>query len=530
MAAGLSRKRLRRRAARALLALSALAMPLSLRAQASPYVPLDDPAYAYVDALLARGHLDGLIALERPYSVAALRAALAAAPEPDGVPGGWARALRQRLALHDTRPSPAPDTAPALHGVLALGAFATGESSARRELMLADDEAGAHPGAHLRVAAATGSVVVGARLVADQRLREDPEYDGVQDTRIAGRVEEAYVAGQWRFGELFFGRLARNWGPAGLAGLQLGDDAYSYDHLFARLGTERLRLMTVIARLDEAPGLYDPLVQRFLSVHRLAARWGDVELAATETYVYSGAERGFEPGLANPLAPVLLPHYNDEDLDGNVSFGLDVLWRSPVGVLAAQGMVDDFQFERGTVTTEEPASYGVTLSAEGVPLVGQHRAFASYTRVTNLTYRTGNVGDSYIVQGVSIGRGASDYDEVRAGLDLALLPAMPLRVYGARRRQGEGDYRLPFPAPEEFAETPSFLAGRVSTITRVGVSGAGTLGAGVAVDVDAGFNRVSGFGQAYTLGGLRALAGSGFAGRLRVTVEPSLLRRRFTLF
>src|SRR5690606_24451789 len=136
----------------------------------------------------------------------------------------------------------------------------------------------------------------------------DPEYGGKQDSRVAGRVEDAYVSGQWRFGELFFGRTARNWGPPRLAGLQLGDDAYSYDHLFARLGTERLRLMTVIARLDEAPGLYDPLVQRFLSVHRLAGRWGPVELAATETYVYSGAKRGFEPGLANPLAPVLLPH------------------------------------------------------------------------------------------------------------------------------------------------------------------------------------------------------------------------------
>ena len=54
---------------------SALLAPLSLRAQASPYVPIDDIAYKYVDALMVRGSLPALSALERPYTAGSIRAA-----------------------------------------------------------------------------------------------------------------------------------------------------------------------------------------------------------------------------------------------------------------------------------------------------------------------------------------------------------------------------------------------------------------------------------------------------------------------
>ena len=63
-----------------------VAIPLAAGAQGSPVLPLDDVSYVYLDALMARGQLRGLSALERPYTVAAVRAALdsvrASAPSP----------------------------------------------------------------------------------------------------------------------------------------------------------------------------------------------------------------------------------------------------------------------------------------------------------------------------------------------------------------------------------------------------------------------------------------------------------------
>jgi hypothetical protein len=365
--------------------------------------------------------------------------------------------------------------------------------------------------------------VAAGRYVLDQRLRDDPDYTGFTGGGVSGRVEDAYVAGQWRYGELFLGRLARNWGPPALAGLQVSDAPFTYDHLYGRLGTSRLRLETIIARLDDAPGTFEPVVQRFLSVHRLAGRIGRLELAATETYVYSGAKRGFEPSLANPLAPVLLTHYNDDE-EGNVSFAADALLRTPWGNLGAQWMLDDFQFESGTDITDEPPSYGASVTAEGLPLFGSQRWFASYTRVSNLAYRTFERGDIYAFRGIALGRPFADYDEWRGGLDLALPASAPVRLYVARRRQGEGDYRLPFPAVEEYASTPAFLAGDVARITRFGLQSAGAL-RGLTWDMDAGYNRVEGEGAAIqAANGSTLLAGSGFAGRLRLAWEPGFLR------
>ena len=43
--------------------------PVILGAQAAPYLPVDDIAYSYVDALLSRGMLQSLSVMERPYIV-----------------------------------------------------------------------------------------------------------------------------------------------------------------------------------------------------------------------------------------------------------------------------------------------------------------------------------------------------------------------------------------------------------------------------------------------------------------------------
>ena len=512
-------------ALRRLALLAALAgAPAVLPAQASPYVPLDDPAYHYVDALLARGRLTSLSALERPYRVADVRLALNAVPaRPAGrVVAGWERALRQAIVRWDPAPPPADPRTPAEPVRLAMLAdvavIGTAQTSGRRELMLADDTSGAFPGAQLRAAVVAGPVVAATHGYVDNRLQDDPEFAGRKDRAVSGRVEDAYVGGQWKYGEVTLGRLSRSWGPGTLDGLQLGNYVYSYDHLYARLGTPGIHLATIHARLNDGPGTFSPLVQRYLGVHRLAGRWRGLEVAATETYVYSGEGRGLEWSLANPLVPYLLTQYNEQE-EGNYSVGLELAWRTRLGVLGGQLLVDDVQVDRCDPQCKEPASWGMTVTAEGLPLGGDQRWFASYTRVSSLTYRTPERGETYDFQNVGLGRGFSDYDEARVGADLALLSALPLRAYVAFRRQGEGDYRAPFPPPENYATTPGFLLGRVAEVTRLGVSGGGVLPYGFTVQADVGMNAVSG-DQAVT-------PAEGFAGRVRVTWEPAVARGRW---
>jgi hypothetical protein len=117
------------------------------------------------------------------------------------------------------------------------------------------------------------------------------------------------------------------------------------------------------------------------------------------------------------------------------------------------------------------------------------------------------------VFGVGLGRGFNDYDEMKAGLDLALLARTPLRLYAAHRSQGEGSYNLPFPTPAEYGATPGIFAGVVMGVTRVGLSGASRW-RDVELNGDVGLNHVT--NDQHVVGETR----TAFEGRVKVSIEP----------
>ena len=502
----------------ALLALLVLiAKPSTLIAQASPYVPLDDVAYTYVDALMARGAFRELSTLERPFTERALRTAIdsARAREPGPVVSSYLDALYRVVEKYAVRPGDSDTLAAQTFRARGSGdIYATEQTSGRRELMLSDRKHNFRPGGSIRVVMAGGPVVGFVRTLIDSRLNVDPEFAGRKDRKLAGRTEDGYVGGQWKYGELTFGRVGRNWGPPTLYGLMLGNYAYTYDHLYGLIGTDKVHFSTVIARLDDSVPPAAPQIQRYFSIHRLAFRLGNWEIAGTESYVYSGVGRGFEPTLANPFNIYALSWRNERQ-DGNLGLGGEAAVRTErFGTLAGQLFIDDFQIDRGcNPNCKQPSSYALTLAAEGLPLAGDQRWFASYTRVSNLAYRNKNPNENYEVFGVGLGRGFSDYDEVKAGIDLAVVPRTPLRLYVAHRRQGEGSYNTPFPLPADYATTPGIFSGVVMGVTRAGLSGAASLKY-FELNGDLGINHIT--NDAHVTGVSR----TAFEGRLKIVLEP----------
>jgi hypothetical protein len=136
--------------------------------------------------------------------------------------------------------------------------------------------------------------------------------------------------------------------------------------------------------------------------------------------------------------------------------------------------------------------------------------------VTNLAYRTPQRWETWSVGGTGLGHARADYDELRAGLDLAIIPRATVRVYGARRRQGEGDFRLPFPPATDYATTDGFLSGTVATTTRVGtrVSAAWR---NASLRADVGYNRTANAGH------VPGASTSGIEAAARLSVEWSRL-------
>ena len=504
----------------ALLAVLAfVALPSAGGAQASAYVPLDDIAYTYVNALMARGQLRELATLERPYTEGALRAAVDSARtrEPGVIVSSYLDALYSAVEKYAVRPGDSDTAAAETFRARGTGdIYLTGQTSGRRELMLSDGQRAVRPGGSMRVAMAGGPVVGFVRTLIDTRLNVDPEFAGRKDRKLAGRTEDGYVGGHWKYGELTFGRVGRNWGPPTEYGLMLGNYAYTYDHLYGLIGTDKVHFSSVIARLDDSVPAAGPAIERYFSIHRLAVRLGNWDLAGTESYVYSGIGRGFEPSLANPFNIYALSWRNERQ-EGNLGLGGEAALRTErLGTFAGQLFVDDYQIDKScNPNCKQPASYALTLTAEGLPLGGggDQRWFASYTRVSNLAYRNKNPSENYEVFGVGLGRGFSDYDEVKAGLDLALVPRTPLRLYAAHRRQGEGSYNIPFPQPAQYATTPGMFSGVVMGVTRVGVSGASRW-RDFELGGDVGLNHVT--NDLHVVGAAR----TSFEGRVKVSIEP----------
>ncbi|MBC7842692.1 MAG: hypothetical protein H7099_10285 [Gemmatimonadaceae bacterium] len=486
-------------------------------------LPLDDIAYTYIDALQARGQLRSLPVLERPYSVGAVRAALTEAR--GSLRDDGARRWLDAIAAAADKYAPNVTTADSAVFAASLAGYGVAQTSGTRDLMQSDRVNTFAPGFTVRALLASGPFTGALRVLADRRMRVDPEFLGRRDRALSARTEDGYLGFTSRYATLQVGRVGRSWALPGQLGLMVSNGAYTYDHAYVQLGTDKVHLSTVIARLDDERLNFvtDTLAQRYFTAHRLALRLGGVEAGISESVIYGGVARGFQPNLSNPVSPVFLAQYSDGEKI-NVAFGADLLWRARSGVmLGGQVYLDDFQIDRCDLCGEPPG-IGATVTADGLPLPGGTRGFASFTRVTSLTYRAPDRFERYTSRTVGLGQRNSDFDEVKAGLDAGPRLPVPVRFYVAYRRQGAGDYREPYPAVAQRATWPTIFEGVVVKTIRVAARSALRVGDGIEVSADAGVNR--------SANDLRVAGASKtrFEGRIRVALEPSWARIRTSLF
>jgi hypothetical protein len=460
--------------------------------QASPYVPLHHWATPHIEHLIARGAIADPTPLSRPFRAADLVRALRGMDSVHVTPAEW-RVARRLIAQLD-RGGQAPLGRFEGHVSLAAATHALRDPLGTRCRPTASGCAARDPAASRMFASgglgATlffGPVVVVTHPYFDTRLKFDPDYYGKKDRVLAGRNAEAYLSGQWRFGELFFGALDRNWGPSPLEGLLLSPAPYSYDQLAVSVGTERIRLEGVLTQLDDFTDTTGTVQQRYLVAHRLILRPGGTTLVLWEGSVIAGRDRELEPWFANILNLGLLAQYDQGSAPNNL-VGVDAQTRLGRTTIFSSLLIDDIQVDRATPGDQEPTAYGLTLGAQGA--FGAAAWTAWYTRVANLAYRTPEAAETVMRRNVGLARDFSDYDQLslRAGLlagaGVLLAPEVTLV------RQGEGDFRRTYPAVAAFDTTPTFLAGIVERTLRLALSAHWPVGTWQ-LDADAGVHLVS---------------------------------------
>jgi hypothetical protein len=330
-------------------------------------------------------------------------------------------------------------------------------------------------------------------LQVDTRLKYDPDWFGKKDRVIAGRTAEAYVDARWKFGEVFFGRLDRNWGPSGIQGLLLSANPYGLDHLALAVGNSKVQLQAIASQLDDRDSS-GTVVHRYMMQHRLLftpGRWG---VALWEGSVLSGTARSFELWYLNPLNSGILEQWNN---GGNVNsfVGLDVQRRSDV-TLFGQLMLDDIQVDRAAAADKKPTSYALTVGMEGGVGGGPTAWRAWYTRVTNLTYRNEDDLQVPLYHFLGTGRNFDDYDQLTVTLGVLPRAGLLLTPEVTLLRQGEGDPRQPHPTVAAYPTTATIFQGVVERTLRGALSGTFAASGRLSIGFDAGVHRITNFQHA----------------------------------
>jgi capsule assembly protein Wzi len=443
----------------------------SATSTASAYVPIHHWAMPYVEHLIATGALTDPTPLTRPLRRADLVRALEDVDTLRVSEAAYATVQRLRRAFRSEAPEPRyrfdgdVGVAAATYNVrdpLELGRGVPPRPYRPSRLF-------GSLGAELQLEFGHGIAV--SHIYEDMRLRTDPDWF---DTRRNGlRAAEAYVGGQWRYAELVFGVLDRNWGPSSVQGLLLSDNPYNLDHLAIQVGPRSVQLHAVVTQLDTQTDTSGAPVNRYMMQHRLyvhpPGRW---TVAAWEGTVWSGVGRQAEPWFLNIVNVGYLvgSYVGGSTHVSNGFLGLDVERRGAT-TLFGQFLLDDIQIQRREPADLKPTSYGLTAGAKGGLRQGAVAWTAFYTRVANLTYRNEEPLQVPLFHLLGTGRNFADYDQATVKLSLLTQPGALLEPEVTVLRQGEGDPRLPHPPVAAYPTTPTIFQGVVERTIRLALGG-----------------------------------------------------------
>ena len=467
------------RAAGAVLLLS---VPGALRAQASAYVPLDDPRLPLLEHLIARGAIDDPSPFVRPFRRADAVRVLSAADTTGETPTGR---LIHRLAGEFTDRT--DETRYRIEGQGGFQAF----SHARRDPLHPAGPGSAWPYADLGLEAAFGPVLLESRPALETRLLDDPDWLGRKDLKLTGRFVEGYLSAQWKWARLFYGEMDREWGPPGVWGIPLSSYGYPRSEFGLEVGTDKLRLSAQASQLRDERDSSGQVIHRYFFAHRLDFRPSRrLALAIWETSILAGADQNFDGRYRNPVTLLLLANEYGLGDNGNVLVGADLRWRAFRRVtFEGQLAIDDIQYQNTSGPNRYPNRYAFTLGAFG-PIGGRASWHGFYTQASSLAFRTMNPSQNFIDGTVGLGRNYSANDQ------LTLLGSVPVRSAWlvspevTLLRQGEGSLTDAAPPRGPIAAAlPSVLPGVVERTWRAAVGVSGRQGI-VRLAANAGFHHI----------------------------------------
>ncbi len=448
--------------------------PKSERSYSSPYLPLWNWVYPYVNLLVARGRLDDLAVLIQPYRRIDIAKAILEA-ETEGLLSeqelAWAAEIRDELSHEFALLETNGRQRIGVRGEFRVGFEAV--SQLHRDLLRPTGDAKFFPTWLVDLRADAPAVVGTFQLRWNQHLNNDPQFpngEAIQYRQCdpivqqcAYRIEEAYVEVQIPYVRIFFGRMYRNWGLPAAQGLLLSDYQYSYDHIGYRFGSDRISLTGLYAPFNDFGGD----TARHFSSHRFDWRIRDnLSIALGESVIYGGENRRIEFNLTNPIAIWEINGTPNDD-ERNALGMLEAWWRPFRGLvtygafLVDNTSVGDEEAGRQTGFNQYAAAFGIQLPSLAPALALR----GDFTVVSSLAYRS-RIGffEYYTIGqagwGVGLSQDRTDAIIVSLLADWIPRPRLLVRPGLAMMWKGEGDLTEPWP-DDAFVGYPALFAGVV---------------------------------------------------------------------
>ncbi|MDX2207538.1 MAG: hypothetical protein SFU57_07830 [Gemmatimonadales bacterium] len=472
-------------------------------AQASLYVPADDPKLPLLEHLIRRGDVVDPTPMVRPFRrsevLAALRAANVVDPDSpfawqEQMDGGEIRKARLIQSLIEYWGE--PELGDTLAGwSFAIEAGAQGYTTPRRDLLHPVDGDDVEPYFEVGASLVHGPFAIASRAIADRRLFADPDWTG-RKTEANGylvyRFPEAYVSMQGKYGELLLGVLTRNWGPVGDPGLSISDIRYPQGEIGVRIGTGRIRLLASAQPLTDGATNDGQRIERGFFAHRLSVQLSrTLNLALWETAVVGRQDRGFDSRFTNIAAPLILLRTFGFDDDLNTMTGIDVHWRASPGLLVETQLAFDEPPRPTKRRSGRPQRWGGAAALSGAlgPSLGWR---VGSTWATAVAFQTGNATQNFIDDGVGLGRNFNDNLGFSGAVSIPVGTGWLLSPEVNYFLQGEGRIQDALPPREELFDgaLPIILTGVESRTLRLGGSISGKSGP-FELQGAGGWNRVA---------------------------------------
>lgn len=456
--------------------------PALLSAQASPYIPLDDPRLPLIEFLITRGDIEDPSPMVRPFRRADLLSALDSAGLDSTSPAGrLAATLRSEYQQEDA------EAWGRVTGRLGLQAYSNG----RRDVIAPSGPDGVEPYADLGLTGVFGPIVGVMRPASERRVNDDPAWPGQRNIDGVFRMVEAYLSAQFKWFSITFGDLQRNWGPVGNTGIPLSFYSYPRTSWAFYVGKRSINLRAVGAALRDETDIAGNVIHRYWFGHRLAFNITKrFQAAIWETTVLAGNDQNFDARFRNPASILLLANTYGQTAEGNIMVGLDLHWQAARWLtLEAVLAIDDFQYQETSGANRYPNRLAGTVAGFG-PLGERLSWRVLYTRASSLAFRAMNPFESFTDDGVGIGRNYSDNDQLTAMISLPIRQRWIVSPRAVIRRQGEGLLTDPAPPRQGAGSIPQIFSGTVQTTYRLGLVMSGK-GGPIDLQANLGMNHVT---------------------------------------